>query len=308
VRLLAALTVATGVVFAAGCATAARGSARPAAGAPAAPPAEQTAAPATAPGPEQAVKTSPPRTIEQQDPQLGAALKELAVLPTPERLRQVAERYRTLGILDAAFEHYRRATVLDARDGAAYEGLARVWRDWGFPDIALSAAHRAVFIAPDSASVHNTLGTVLQALGQFENAAAEYEQASRLDPRAAYAVSNLCYLSFLDGRFEQAVATCRSALAVDPAFLAARNNLALAHAAAGQLDLARTEFLDAGGGAQASFNMGIVYMAGRDYARAEAAFDDASNADPTMTIARVRAADARRLAGIAAREAAGESK
>jgi len=204
VRLLAALTVATGVVFAAGCATAARGSARPAAGAPAAPPAEQTAAPATAPGPEQAVKTSAPRTIEQQDPQLGAALKELAVLPTPERLRQVAERYRTLGILDAAFEHYRRATVLDARDGAAYEGLARVWRDWGFPDIALSAAHRAVFIAPDSASVHNTLGTVLQALGQFENAAAEYEQASRLDPRAAYAVSNLCYLSFLDGDMDEA--------------------------------------------------------------------------------------------------------
>jgi tetratricopeptide (TPR) repeat protein len=254
-----------------------------------------------------ALMSRKPLVLEQQDPQLAASLKRLSASPTAASQREVADRYRTLGVLDAAFDHYRLATVADPRDAAAYEGLARVWRDWGFPDVALGAAHRAVFYAPDSASAHNTMGTVLQALGQFDTAEAAYERANQLDPGAVYAVSNLCYLAFLEGRFERALTTCRAAIALDPAFIAARNNLALTHAAAGRLDLARTEFLDAGSGAIASFNMGIVYMAVHDYGRAEASFEDATKADPAMNIARVRAAEARRLGGSTAREA-GESK
>jgi tetratricopeptide (TPR) repeat protein len=129
-----------------------------------------------------------------------------------------------------------------------------------------------------------------------------------LEPLAVYALSNLCYLSFLQGDFDQAVTTCRSALAVDPGFTAARNNLALAHAAAGRLDLAQTEFMDAGDEALGLFNMGIVHMAVRDYHRAVAAFDAASRSNPFMAVARERAVQARQFARSALHETTGDPK
>ena len=52
----------------------------------------------------------------------------------------------------------------------------------------------------DSASAHNTWGTVLTATGHRTDARREYERAVSLDPDAAYAWSNLCYLSFLERR------------------------------------------------------------------------------------------------------------
>jgi Flp pilus assembly protein TadD len=197
---------------------------------------------------------------------------------------------------------------MNAQDAAAHDGLARIWRDWGFPHLALGDAHRAVFYAPSSAAAHNTMGTIFQALGQHTLARKAYERATTLEPRAVYALSNLCYLSFLHGEFDRAVTTCRSALTIDPEFMAARNNLALAHAAAGRFELARAEFMDAGDEAIGFFNIGIVHMAVRDYVRAAQAFDAASRQDPTMAIARERAAQARQLGQNAARETTGDPK
>lgn len=254
------------------------------------------------------VKSSELPTIEQQDKHLAAALLALSMAPTGERHRLVAERYRTLGVADAAYEHFGRALAMNSQDAAAHDGLARVWRDWGFPHLALGDAYRAVFHAPASAGAHNTLGTVFQALGRQVEARRAYEQAIRLEPRAAYALSNLCYLSFLQGQFDRAAEVCRSALAVDPSNRAARNNLGLAHAAAGRFDLARIEFMGVGDEALGYFNIGIVYMAGRDYAQAAKAFDAASRRDPRMAVARDRASQARQLERRAAREKVGDPK
>ena len=165
-------------------------------------------------------------TIESRDRALSAALLRLAIAPSPEAHRAVAERYRLLGILDMAYDHYLRASQLDRTDAAAYEGLARIWRDWGFPALGAADASRAVFYAPASASAHNTWGTVLTATGHRVDARREYEQAVALDPDAAYAWSNLCYLSFLDGDDARAAAECRTALSVDPALAAALGTLA----------------------------------------------------------------------------------
>ena len=98
--------------------------------------------------------------------------------------------------------------ALNPRDAEAYEGLARVWRDWGLPHLGVGDAHRATFYAPQSAAMHNTYGTMMQALGRYKDAKAAYELASTLDPSAAYAVNNLCYVSFLDGRIDAAIETC----------------------------------------------------------------------------------------------------
>jgi len=166
-------------------------------------------------------------TVETSDPGLSAALLKLAIAPTSDAHRRVAERYRALGILDMAYDHFQRAAQLDRTDAAAYEGLARVWRDWGFPGLGIPDASRAVYYAPASASTHNTLGTLLAALGDEPDARREYERAVQIDPRAAYALNNLCSLSFLTGHLAAARAECQAALAVNPALAAARDTLAV---------------------------------------------------------------------------------
>jgi Flp pilus assembly protein TadD len=165
-------------------------------------------------------------TVETSDPALSAALLMLSSTATPEAHLIVAERYRELGILDMAHDHFLTAAQLDRADAAAYEGLARIWRDWGFPQLGVADASRAVYYAPSSASAHNTLGTVLAALGHRGEARRQYGRAVQLDPRAAYALNNLCYLSFREGDASHALAECRAALAIDPALTAARETLA----------------------------------------------------------------------------------
>lgn len=165
-------------------------------------------------------------TVEASDPALSAALLGLSIAATPEAHLIVAERYRDLGILDMAHDHFLRASQLDSANAAAYAGLARIWRDWGFPQLGLADASRAVYYASSSASSHNTLGTVLAALGRRGEARREYGRAVELDPLAAYAHNNLCYLSFLEGDASSAMIECRAALAIDPALTAARETLA----------------------------------------------------------------------------------
>ena len=243
------------------------------------------------------VKSTSAGTVESRDPALARVLALLAAAPeVPELHRMAAERYRALGVPDAAYRHFTEAAKQNASDAAAHDGLARIWRDWGFPHLALGDAHRAVFHAPWSAAAQNTLGTVLQALSKNREAQAAYERARRLDARAGYALNNLCYLHFREGAIERAAAFCEAALAIEPELRAARNNLALALAAGGRLDLAQLTLMDAPASAEGFYNVGILHMAGRDYVRAAASFDAASRAEPRLNLARARAAQARELA------------
>ena len=241
-------------------------------------------------------------TLETRDPAIAAELLQVSSLPTAERYLGLAERYRERGVLDAAYRNFNRALALNPHDASAFDGLARVWRDWGLPALALGDAHRATYHAPQSASARNTHGTVMQALGRYDDARRSYEAAARLDPQAAYAFNNLCYLSFIEGRVGAAIETCRQALELDPAMTAARNNLALAFAAAGSIDRARTEFLDAGDRASALYNSGIVLLAAGDYRRALDAFDEASKARPSFHLALKRAQQVREQSYLASRK------
>ena len=234
-------------------------------------------------------KSEAAETLETRDPALAAELLLVSSQPTAERYRSLAEHYRALGVLDAAYRNFNRAIALNPRDGASYEGLARVWRDWGLPSLALGDAHRAVYYAPELASARNTYGTVMQALGHYDEARAAYEVASRLEPDAAYASNNLCYLAFVEGRIDAAIETCQKALAIDPSMSAARNNLGLAFAASGRLDLARDQFGIASDRASGLYNIGITYLAAGDTAAALSALDEASKARPTFHLARERA-------------------
>jgi Tfp pilus assembly protein PilF len=236
-------------------------------------------------------------TIETQNAGLRTALDALRDRATPERHRRVADAYRAAGILDLAYDHYVAARDLDGRDAAAYDGLARIWRDWGLPHLGLGDAIRAIYYAPKSAAAYNTFGTLLHALGRTAEARRAFERAVALDPLAPYAWTNLCYLSFEAADFDSAAASCRRALGLDPGLVAAHNNLGLVYAAAGDLALTEAAFLASGSSeAVRQYNTGIVLSAGRKYLEAARAFEAAQRLRPGWTSAAERAGQARRLA------------
>ena len=234
--------------------------------------------------------------MESADPRLAAALLAANAAPSSVALRQVAEEYQRLGIHDRAHDYLHKALALDPRDAATYDSLARLWRDGGFLDAALADAQRALYYAPKSAAAHNTLGTVFQALGRRDQARREYTRALELDPAAAYALNNLCYGWILDREPGKAVDACQSSLKLNPMLAAARNNLGLAYAARGDLDATRGAFERVGDPATALYNLGIVYMARREYADAVTAFAAAQRARPSFRMATTRAAQAGKLA------------
>jgi Flp pilus assembly protein TadD len=234
--------------------------------------------------------------IESTDPRLAAALLEAKITPSPQSFRRVAEEYHRLKIDDRAHDYLHQASLMDSRDTATYDAMARLWRDGGLLHLALADAHRAIYYAPGSAAAHNTLGTVFQALGQRERARAQYEKTLQLDPSAAYALNNLCYSWILEREPGKAVTACQAALSLKPNLTAARNNLGLAYAVRGDLTATRGAFERVGDRATALYNLGIVHMGRREYADAVSAFAAAQQARPSFPMATVRAQQAGKLA------------
>jgi len=228
------------------------------------------------------------KTIEASDPRLAAALAASIVDPRPQTFRAVSAEYQRLRIGDRAFEFLSKALAMDRSDWQTYDALARMWRDQGFPNLALSDAYRAVYYAPSSAAARNTLGTVFQAMGRRADAARQYEMVLTLDPNAAYAFSNLCYTRMLAGNARTAIEACEEALVLEPDLTTAQNNLGLAYAAAGDLRAAGRAFDATGDRAAALFNAGMVNLARGRYADAVSAFAAAQVARPTMRIAAAR--------------------
>ena len=228
------------------------------------------------------------QSLETWDPRLAAALRDLNASPSAEGHRHVAAEYRRLHVLDMAYTHFTRAIALDPRGAAAFDGRARIWRDWGFPHLGLADAYRAAEFAPDSPVVANTVGTLLAAAGQMRTARDWYAKALQLDAHATYALNNLCYVDFLAGRAE-ARAACEEAAAFGPDSRYAQQNLALLYAADGDFDAAQRAFAAAAGPAgDAEYNMGIVYMAGGQFRKAAAAFGAARRARPAFALAAAR--------------------
>ena len=169
-------------------------------------------------------KVSPGPTLETENPTLRALVAALAVRETVDGHRQAAAEYRQVRVFDQADRHLTRAIVLRPRDAGLFEERARLWRDAGVLDRALSDAHRAVYLAPTLAEAQNTLGTVLYALGQVDASRERFVRAAVLKPDAAYPQSNLCFAAFAGGALEQALMACDEALRIMPGLDAAQRN------------------------------------------------------------------------------------
>jgi len=236
------------------------------------------------------------QAAEQWSAELAEAAARHAAAPTAENELALAQTLAGLGIQDQAYEHFARVTRLSPRSSAAWEGLARIWRDWGAPGLGLGDAYRAVAADVQSPAARNTLGTLLEYLGHGQDARAQFAKALSLDTFAAYAQNNLCYSWLLEGRAEDALPHCRLALAADPGSTTARNNLALAMAVSGDIDGAARLFGEVGGEFARQYNLGVAYLSQGRYAAAADAFDHAARLQPAVRLARVRAEQARQQA------------
>ena len=238
--------------------------------------------------------TTHEQTVEAGDAALMAAVLAVKTRPSAATHRAVAAQYLRRGISDAAHEHFTAAVKLDSKDAASWDGVARIWRDWGFPQLALPDASRAVYYAPDSPIMRNTLGTILQVLGRRAEARAQYEKALAVDATADYALTNLCYGWVLEGEANKAADACRRALRMNPGLEAARNNLALAHEVNGDFVAARNVLASSGDAARAEYNAGILHLASRRYSDALKAFDKALVLRPPFAAAELMARQTRR--------------
>ncbi len=247
-------------------------------------------------------------TAERWSPGLAAAIARRAAAPTPANDVGLGQAYVRAGIRDQAYEPFARAARADPRLGAAWDGLARIWRDWGFPHLGLGDAHRAVWASPESPEVRNTLGTILQLLGDGREARLQFARAISLDPDAAYAHSNMCYSWLMEANVAAAVASCSEALAIEPGLTPSRNNLALARAMSGDLAGAEQIFGQTGGQAAAQYNVGIIYLSQRRFAKAADAFDRAARLQPAPHLAGARARQARALAAEAPEDGRGNDE
>jgi tetratricopeptide (TPR) repeat protein len=243
-----------------------------------------------------APKSSLLPTLETTDSTLAKALLLVAMQDTAANHRAVSAAYRDAGVLDYAFRHLKRAAALNRCDAAAYDGMARLWRAWGRPEIAIGDAYRAIQCNPGSAEIYNTLGTVMQQLGQNENARRAYQRAVALDSHATFALNNLCYLEVSEGHGAEAEGFCKLALAESPTFEPARNNLALAYIVGNDVATAEQQLLSGDRTADRWYNVGMLRLATGRYREAAEAFDQASLANPSLRIATRRAVQARRAA------------
>jgi tetratricopeptide (TPR) repeat protein len=232
-------------------------------------------------------------TVESANGRLAAAILAEAMVPSAATRMRVAEEYKRLGVLDAAFAAFTRALHDEPALSVAHEGLARIWRDWGMPERGLGAAYRATYFDRRSASAQNTLGTLFAALGQLDSAREAFERALALDANASWALNNLCYVDYQLDRMDLARSECAAALKLRPDFVAAHNNLGLVFAAEGDVQGARRAFLAAGDEASADFNLGMTFLQRSDYAAAADAFEDAIKVRPGFTDAKRRAHGAR---------------
>jgi tetratricopeptide (TPR) repeat protein len=182
-------------------------------------PVEVQAAPGT--GPRAKTSTVGAELAEHWSPAVGVARARYADAPTTRNEILLAHAHYSMGILDQAYDYYAEAARRDPREAAAWDGLARIWRDWGYPSLGLGDAHRAVWANPRSPVVHNTLGTVLARLGKHHEASRAFARAVVLDPSAGYAYYNLAMALEATGQHEEATRALERAAALDSSIRAA---------------------------------------------------------------------------------------
>ena len=131
----------------------------------------------------------------------------------------------TVGWMDKAAEHYRRAIVLEPGDVEAWRGLALAYKSTPGRDAETAQTYRkALELDPGSVRIHDELGVFYFQRGNLSEAEREFRAATGLAPSFAAAHTHLCGVYASSGRYGEAESACRRTLELEPS-AAAYNNL-----------------------------------------------------------------------------------
>jgi adenylate cyclase len=135
-----------------------------------------------------------------------------------------------------------RALELNPGLPRAHAVLAEMQMVDGEHEAAIQSARRAVELGPSDAEARATLASVLAYAGRPAEAVAAAEVALRLNPTPSATILRAAGLAlFLDERYERAIRLFQRLVEIAPRMNGSRERLAMAYAAAGELDKAQVE-------------------------------------------------------------------
>jgi adenylate cyclase len=154
---------------------------------------------------------------------------------------------------ETAIELLRQALARDPGFALAYGSLAGRYSfrvqvhgfgaEWA--DSAVTAARKAIELAPDQSTNHHSLGLALDLKGRVREAGAAYERARELTPNAAASLNNLAVTRLLLGHLDEALHLARRANRLDPASAFPLHIVGILHTMLGDTEAGRAALLDA---------------------------------------------------------------
>lgn len=150
------------------------------------------------------------------------------------------------GDLPGARDLLEAAAKLDRKAAEPHIELTRVFVAMGARGRAVSAAHKAVKLAPASSAAFNALGRAELARFNYDNAIAAFRKSTELAPDNIWAWNNLGFTYLQLEHYEEAVEPLVEATSRKGAESYMWNNLGTAYEHLDQLDDARAAF-EAGG-------------------------------------------------------------
>jgi choline-sulfatase len=159
--------------------------------------------------------------------------------PSPDVLRQLAERLTALGRTEVALEILTQASSDGARDAGSLAALGLALSNAGRQEEARDRLLEAIALDAGNAEAHENLGLVWLHLGRFPQARDSSRRAVEIDPNRANAWNNLGVALYQTGDPPGALTAWARAVEIDPRQYDTLYNLGIKAAEAGRLDQAR---------------------------------------------------------------------
>src|SRR5215471_10880810 len=263
------------------------------------------------------------RQATQADPQFALAHIFLAML-SRDPAEQVAEREKALAtrqtagpeeqliidwIANAGENHWVPAiqamnTALDRYPQDKHlTWLAGLWlENQRQSERAIPLFERANRIDPNFADPLNQAAYCYARLGDFDHAFANMERYAALLPNEANPQDSLAEISRMAGRFDDALAHYHASLKIDPSFIESQAGLGDTYAVMGEESKARAEYAVAIEKATTrvesvtyTLQSAATYAREQDFAKADAAFEDAARLAHSKNLGALEAEAWRRM-------------
>lgn len=159
--------------------------------------------------------------------------RALALNETSGHHGNMASALTSLGQLDQAAIHCRRAIELNPKDKAAHISLGKLYLLQGQFADAEASLLRALAIDPSLADAHFYLGNLRSQQGLPQEAIESFLRVIEIKPDSLEAHNNLCIALMAQSKYAEAIAHYEQMLAYKPDFVAGYSHLASAHLRAG---------------------------------------------------------------------------